>query len=213
MSRETILSRLPRAAPLAGPPASPPARAGADIDPAAFAATFLAAWQSLGGACEYHTSMPAARLALLLRLRSLGHSEVLTWAPAELPVPGLQEAASDAGFTLAPAGPDNPRLDFAVGLVGVDAALAATGSLVLVPHPQRSWLPALLPVNLIALVLTSQLHANLDAWRQTWLADGRAGAVAGALIITGPSVTTDLELQPIRGVFGAGQVHLILIQD
>ena len=162
--------------------------------------------------------MAAARLALLLRLRTAGVREILSWLPNQLPVPGLQEAAADAGFTLVAMTGSGPpvggvRSDLVIGLTGVDAALAATGSLVLAPNPDRSWLPALLPNKYVALVLASQVYADLDAWRDDWEQTGRSDALGRALVITGPSTSADLELHEQRGVFGPGEIHLILIED
>ena len=176
-------------------------------------AALLAAWERLGGTWERHDSMAAARLALLLRLRTAGVREILSWLPNQLPVPGLQEAAADAGFTLAAVTGSDVRSDLVIGLTGVDAALAATGSLVLAPDPDRSWLPALLPNKYVALVLASQVYADLDAWRDDWEQTGRADALGRALVITGPSTSADLELHEQRGVFGPGEIHLILIED
>ena len=229
MSRETILARLQADAKLFVQPLLPPTEYPWSTTPDAAtrsmskktdrvtvgstSATLLAAWERLGGTWERHDSMAAARLALLLHLRTAGVREILSWLPNQLPVPGLQEAAADAGFTLVTVTGSDVRSDLVIGLTGVDAALAATGSLVLAPDPDRSWLPALLPNKYVALVLASQVYADLDAWRGDWEQTGRADDLGRALVITGPSTSADLELHEQRGVFGPGEIHLILIED
>ena len=219
MSRETILARLQVLSRPSSRPGAPDAAVGnISRNAGDKVAIFLAAWKRLGGTWERHDSMAAARLALLLRLRTAGVHEILSWLPDQLPVPGLQEAAADAGFTILAVTGSGPQVggvhsDLPIGLTGVDAALAATGSLVLAPDPDRSWLPALLPNSYVALVLASQVYADMDAWRSDWEQAGRANDLGRALVITGPSSSADLELHEQRGVFGPGLIHLILIQD
>lgn len=214
MSRETILARLQAASRPSLRSAAPTvAVIGASMSVSGRGAALVAAWERLGGTWELHDGMAAARLAVLLRLRTAGVREVLSWPPNQLPVPGLQEAAADAGFRLVSVFSSDVYTDLTIGLTGVDAALAGTGSLVLSSDPHRSWLPVLLPAAHIALVLASQIYAGLDAWRADWEQIGRAEDLGRSLIITGPSTSDDLELHEQRGIFGPAQVHMILIQD
>ena len=174
---------------------------------------FLANWEELGGTWELHDSAVAARLALLLDLQKLDTHELLIWPSAQLPLPDLADALHD--LDIEPVLPDRRDInpDLTLGVTSADAALAATGSIVFVPAPDCPWLPALYPIRHIVLLTTSQLYHDLDDWRVSWEAADRSEDLARALIITGPSVSDDIELHPHRGMFGPRYLHLLLIDE
>lgn len=175
-------------------------------------AAFLGAWARLGGSWEQHANPTSARLGLLRYLRDLQVREVLAWPAHELPLPGLGDALKDTGFSLIAADKQDRKTRLSIGLTGADAGLAATGSLVFAPAPVRSWLPALLPILHIVILPTDRLYPDLAAWREGWRQSGRAQDAAGALIVTGPSVSADIEFHRHRGTFGPRFLHLILIE-
>ena len=183
------------------------------MPPAHRVAAFTAAWEKLGGTWELHENAVAARLAFLLFLQEKHIDQITTWSPAELPLAGVSEALSDADIQLI--SPDRRDIDpdAVVGLTSAHAALAATGSLVLVPEPGQSWLPALLPIRHLVLLPTSRLHTDLHSWRRTWAQEGKNDDLARALIITGPSFSSDIELHIHRGMFGPRLLHILLIRD
>ena len=98
------------------------------------------------------------------------------------------------------------------GLTGVEAALAETGSLVLVAGEGRSLLPSLLPRLHIAVLPATRLKASLA----DWLAAGGQARLQGrsqAVVITGPSRTADIEMTLTIGVHGPGKLVVMLVED
>jgi L-lactate dehydrogenase complex protein LldG len=169
-------------------------------------------WERLGGTWERWENPINARLALLRYLHEQKRTEVLAWRADEIPIPGLAQAMQDAGIALLHPHRRNLSPDLALGLTGADAALAASGSLVLVPAAGRSWLPGLIPIHHVALLPTRRIYADLRAWRQDWQAT-RPQDAARSLIISGPSFSDDIELHKHYGMFGPRQVHLILFDE
>ncbi len=183
------------------------------MSPAQRTTAFTSAWEQLGGTWELHENAVVARLAFLLFLQEKHIDQITVWSPAELPLDGLSEALDDAGIEII--SPDRRDIDpdTVVGLTSAHAALAATGSLILVPEPNQSWLPALLPIRHRVLLPTSHLHTDLHSWRRAWEQEGKNDDLARALIITGPSFSSDIELHIHRGMFGPRLLHILLIQD
>ena len=96
-----------------------------------------------------------------------------------------------------------------VGLTGAHAALADTGSVVVISGPGRGRIASLLPPTHIAVVRADQLYPSLGAF----LAANRDIAEIGAnmVVITGPSRTGDIEGTLVLGVHGPGDLHVVLI--
>ena len=174
--------------------------------------TFAQQWRHWGGSCEHWENPVAARLALLRYLREQNRLQLLAWQTEALPIPGLSEALTDAGMMLLHPYRRNLSPDVAMGLTSADAALADSGSLVLVPAAGHSWLPALIPIHHVVLLPTERIHQNLSSWRSTWQAQ-RPNDAARALIVSGPSISDDIELHPHRGMFGPRHVHIICFEN
>lgn len=96
-----------------------------------------------------------------------------------------------------------------VGLSGVDAALAETGTVVVSSGPGRSRLTTLLPPVHIALAPTSSLTVDIFTW-----AAARGGETPAALtMISGPSKTADIEQTMAVGVHGPKRFIVVLYDD
>ncbi len=173
---------------------------------------FTTSWEHWGGTWELWENPVSARLALLHYLKETNRYELLAWQAEALPLPGLKAALEDAGVTLVHPHRRNLSPDTVMGLTSADAALAASGSLVLTPAPGRSWLPALIPIRHVVLLPTNRIYADLSAWRHDWQ-DMRPDDAHRALIISGPSVSDDIELQPHYGMFGPRYIHIILFDE
>ena len=96
-----------------------------------------------------------------------------------------------------------------VGITGADAAMASTGTLALVTSAAHGRVVSLLPALHIALLRREQLYPTLESW----LAAGGKQAIAGSssvVLVTGPSRTSDIEMQTILGVHGPRAVHVIV---
>jgi L-lactate dehydrogenase complex protein LldG len=148
---------------------------------------------------------------------------VLSWDPAQLPLPGLEPQLRAAGISLVvpddlhdPESRDRAAaLD--VGITGVEAAFASTGSVVLTAGAGRSRAASLLPLHHILLVPMSRLFPTFESWLAKERGGGglddlvtRAGQV---VFVTGPSKSADIELQLTLGVHGPGAVHAVIFED
>jgi L-lactate dehydrogenase complex protein LldG len=158
--------------------------------------------------CHVYTPASAAE-ALDLTLELIGsHKRILAWDADQTGLAGLGDALDRAGVAIAPANSDGVL----VGVTGVNAALAATGSLVLVSGAGRPRTASLLPDRHIALVPESRLLPDLEAWfaqqRRDGLADFRAHS--NTVIITGPSKTADIAQELILGAHGPRELHIVL---
>lgn len=102
---------------------------------------------------------------------------------------------------------DNPW-EAVVGVTGVDAAVAETGTLVLSWGPGRHRSTPLVPPMHVAIVPLSRLVATYaDAIDMLASLDP---APSGMQLVTGPSQSADIEMKLVKGVHGPGQVHVVL---
>jgi L-lactate dehydrogenase complex protein LldG len=99
-----------------------------------------------------------------------------------------------------------------LGISGVDALLADTGTIVQASRPGQPRLLSLLPPVYIAVADRSQLLADLFDWFESIPVDARTRDLPACLsLVTGPSKTGDIELRLVTGVHGPGEVHVVLI--
>ena len=153
----------------------------------------------------------------------LSFDRVLAWAPDMLGVTGLEDTLLQAGIEfLVPS--DLHEVEcredasaIAVGITGVDAAMASTGTVVLGTGPGRSRAASLLPLHHIVLVAASRIHATIEAWMATLRKEGRLDealrTASQVTLVTGPSKSADIELTLTLGVHGPRTVHAIVYRD
>jgi L-lactate dehydrogenase complex protein LldG len=158
--------------------------------------------------CHVHTPTSAEE-ALDVTLELIGtQAQILAWDADQIGLEGLSAALDRANIRTAPPNSDGVT----VGVTGVSAALAATGSLVLMSGPGRPRTASLLPDRHIALVPQDRLLPDLEAWfaqqRRDGLTDFRARS--NTVIITGPSKTADIAQELILGAHGPREVHIVL---
>lgn len=134
---------------------------------------------------------------------------LLSWAYEHIPLPGLEGAFLKHDIQII-TGRD-PSVQ--IGLTGADAALAATGSLVLFTGPGKSRLASLLPPVHIAVINQKQLLADLETWVASLRQEGLDSfqEAASAMIISGPSRTADIAMQLTLGMHGPRQLHIIIL--
>ena len=104
-------------------------------------------------------------------------------------------------------------LDAAVGVTGVDYAMAETGSAVIVARPGIARLASLLPPVHVAVVKSGQVLPGLDelfALRRRDML--RSPGRDYVNVISGPSRSADIEYTLVTGVHGPGEVHMVLVQ-
>ena len=104
-------------------------------------------------------------------------------------------------------------LEAAVGVTGVDYAVAETGSAVIVARPGVARLASLLPPVHVAVVTSGQVLPGLDELfvlrRRDML---RRPGRDYMNVISGPSRSADIEYTLVTGVHGPGEVHVVLVQ-
>jgi L-lactate dehydrogenase complex protein LldG len=211
-SREAILDRLRqnrRPFPAATPPAVyRPVVPLDDASPVALRARFIA--EARNAACEVHEAdTPAAAIDVIMAL--IGRDAILSsWDLEHIPVPGLARALDAAAIVRV--GQDAAAR---VGLTGVDAALAATGSIVLSSGRGRYRAASLLPSVHVAVVATDQIAPDLESWLAAQRATGATSLrrPSNLVIITGPSRTADIAMQLVMGMHGPRALHVVVLPD
>ncbi len=208
---------LPAASPVVLPPPSPITNYQLLVD------EFARELQSLGGVflAEHLEKVPAL-VTRLLRERSA--ETVLAWQAESLPAPGLLDHLRREGFTLPgaeiPPGawPRAQRLQeiepIKIGLTGVDAVLADTGTLALRSGPGRPRLASLSVSAHIALFTAEQVYASwADWWRKIESCATWVSGASNLTLISGPSRTADIEMTLTTGVHGPGEVMVVFVQE
>ncbi len=99
----------------------------------------------------------------------------------------------------------------AIGVTSAVAAVASTGSLLIASPDGSARVASLLPPKHLAVVPAAVLVAGFEdlyALMPTVLADHE-----GAVLVTGPSRTADIEMQVVRGVHGPGALTVLVVAD
>ncbi len=209
-SREEILGKL-RAAKRPFPTIMPPTAHQPvvplnDTSPAALLARFVQ--EAEKAACVVH-QVDGAEAAIAAILQIVGEDTVVSsWDLTHIPNPGLAEALDKANVS-------RVGLDAGVrvGITGVDAALAATGSLVLLSGNGRFRASSLLPPIHIAVFTAGQIVPDLESWWAGQKASGleQTRQHSNIAVITGPSRTADIAMQLVMGMHGPRELHLVLL--
>jgi L-lactate dehydrogenase complex protein LldG len=126
---------------------------------------------------------------------------------------GLSARLGSLGIEVFPADTDRDSLFAAdIGITGVDALVAETGTIVQTSRPGQPRSLSLLPPVYIAVADRSQLVPDLFDWFESFPNEALASDLPACLsLITGPSKTGDIELRLVTGVHGPGAVHVVLI--
>ena len=138
----------------------------------------------------------------------------MAWDAAYLPFDGVHEMLASAGIEIV-AGSNEIVETAQAGITGCDWAIAATGTLVLSSGAGRSRMASLLPPIHIALMRSSQLIPRLEDWVAGRYADRlqQLRTSSNITLITGSSRTSDIEMQPVFGVHGPLQMHIVVLKD
>jgi L-lactate dehydrogenase complex protein LldG len=190
-------------------------------------AQFTEACEAVGGRVSRVTTAAAAADIVLGYLEApewqaadqTGPAPFVCWEAAHLALPEVPSLVRSRGAECLDAfvhadqatrDVDYRRLDTAVvGVTGSHAALADTGSVVLVHGAGRARLVSLLPPVHVALVAIDQLRATLGALVAAEPA--LLHASTNVVVVTGPSRTADIEMTLTRGVHGPRIVHVVFV--
>ena len=137
-------------------------------------------------------------------------TSVAAWQFDQIGLPALARVLAAADITVAAENDPSVR----VGITGVTAALAATGSLVLPSGAGRPRATSLLPPVHIAVVREGQISADFD----TWISQQRANLTefrqsSNIIVISGASRTGDIAMELILGMHGPRELHILLLPD
>lgn len=180
----------------------------------------LQSWHFVRAANE---SEAAARVVEIAREHGAG--TVVRTAHDVLERMSLDDALSQAGMesvVLAegPSGLDAQRRQdtaarAAIGVTGVDAVIAETASVALVPRRGMSRQASLLPPVYVAVATANQIVATLDDVLVLRLDElGEAEEATWYMnLVSGPSRTADIEQTLVVGVHGPGVVYLVVIGE
>lgn len=155
--------------------------------------------EALGGKIA-HCSVEDLAEKIMDILNGLDERSILAWREEYLPS-GLIKALKDRGIEVRHYLDPNVK----IGLTGVLAAAADTGTLVLPSGSGRAQFVSLLPEVHLAIVQIDQIKPNL---REVFSMDAIRDSAFVALI-SGPSRTADIEMTLTIGVHGPRQVEVI----
>lgn len=104
-----------------------------------------------------------------------------------------------------------------MGITGANAAIAETGTLVIVTNEGNAELVATLPPVHVAVVGIDKIVPTLDDVPPLLRVLPRAGAAqkltVRVLFVTGPTRTADIEIQLVRGAHGPRELHIVLLDN
>ncbi len=132
------------------------------------------------------------------------HTEILAWGADKLPE-GLVEDLKAAGIQVR----YDRDAEIKVGLTGVSAAVAETGSIVLTSGPGQPLFTSLLPEIHIAILYEDQIYKNLPQVLHLQEIQNAASVV----MISGPSRTADIEMTLTIGVHGPGDIYVFCLRN
>jgi len=131
---------------------------------------------------------------------------ILGWAFDRIGLPGLETALNEASVHV----DESPNPEVRFGVTGADAALAATGSIVLSSGAGKSRAVSLLPPVHIAVLRSEQIVQDLESWVAL---QKNPTEVSNIFVISGPSKTADIAMELVMGMHGPQELNIILINS
>lgn len=216
MERDRFLARVGQATLRSQLPASP--RLDADLpsmDEVDLVALFRARAQEVNAVVHGPVSRHGVPRAVVGIAAGHEASTFASWD--DLPAPGVASALQSAGLDRLEHEIEDNRLErnlsfltLDVGVTGSAAALAESGSVVLVHGPGRARMASIAPEVHIALLDVTTVSRTLAHWAHE--NPGFAADTTNLVLVTGPSRTGDIELQLNLGVHGPRHVHVVMIR-
>jgi L-lactate dehydrogenase complex protein LldG len=208
-AREAILARVREA--LGRNPATPPPPlpATARISPRSAGPAdaeidlLLSEIDALRGVTRRLAGREALRPALAELVRSEQVSKATLWTTPDLLAWDVAGTLATLGVSIVPAQAGSRLVaECELGVTGVDAALAETGTLLLTSSPERPRVVSLLPRVHLAILTAQALRADLHQ------AFAEAKSQGYSVLVSGPSRTADIELTLTLGVHGPKSLYV-----
>ena len=136
-------------------------------------------------------------------------TSVLSWSQENIPLSDLHNKLQKDGISVAKYDDGLVR----VGITGVSAALAGTGSLVVSSGEGRPRTASLLPDIHIAILTPDQIVSDFETWVQSQKGENFPAFTqsSNTVIISGPSKTADIAQELIKGAHGPRVIHIIIL--
>lgn len=158
--------------------------------------------------CVLHPAQTEAEAVTAVLSLIAEETAVSCWNPIHIPLPRLAEALEM--HNISRVGQD---ATVRVGITGVDAALAATGSLLILSGNGRYRAASLLPEAHIAILTADQILPDLESYFAAQKEDAyqKVKQASNLVIVSGPSRTADIGMQLVMGMHGPRELHIILL--
>lgn len=163
-----------------------------------------------GLACQVYDLQTIEDFSEILNSILEGEKIISAWNWDRIPCGEEIETTLNA-LSVQVAQPHDPFVN--VGITGVDAAFAATGSVVLNRCLSQPTGPSLLPPIHIAIITEDQILPNFEVWVAQQRTDDLNGfqRSGNIVIVSGPSRTADIAMQLILGMHGPKELHIIIL--
>ncbi len=181
---------------------------------------FIKEWTALGG----QAFSVANRVELAQKMKQVilerGIKKAMCWDHPELEKLNMEEMFSDAQASLTKwpvaeksSGWKKAAAAMEAGIVWADMVMAESGTVVLPQAPGQSTSVCVLPLTFIAICTTAQLVDGFAPVMKTF--KQRYGTTLPTTItfISGPSRTTDIEMDLTIGVHGARYVYTFILDE
>jgi L-lactate dehydrogenase complex protein LldG len=172
---------------------------------------FVSEFEKLSGkAFRVGTLSEAFELAIRI-IAERGWKDTLIWENLLNKNASFRPLLDKAGIKVHTVGEIRAMAKVQVGITGVQAALADTGTLALQNTPGQPSFVSLLPEVHLAQLSASDIHPNLQSYLES-IDDLKQKILASnnLVFITGPSRTADIELTLTLGVHGPGELMVII---
>jgi len=217
-ARAEILARLKSVPPASVPtrPDLPPARELA-LEAGQLVARFEEQLAAQGGVALH----AADQAALLTKLEEILRQEAVTRAMASsdavLSPLGLEGWGRTVGIEILTPPAFSDRADYTravfdqvqAGITGADYAVAESGTLVLVHDARQPRLVSLAPLVHIAVVPRTRIVPTYEAALEVIYGAGRRPSQV--TLVTGPSMTADIQATPFKGMHGPQKLFVLLL--
>jgi L-lactate dehydrogenase complex protein LldG len=161
------------------------------------------------------TSGKDAAAAACDALTELGAKSVLVANEEPMTSLGVIDALKKAGLEVTPGAIDTAAHRQAcstcdAGVTTAAYGIAETGTLAMVFEGSRGRLASLVPFIHVAILEAKNMLPHTEALFERLAADGASPAALS--LVTGPSMTADIALTPVRGIHGPGKLVVVLVE-